>query len=120
MTRLDVDTGTERSFRKLPDTEVLESSWIPDAEDVWFSPERAYGCAVRLVPEEVGGYSVYVPELPGVVSEGDTHDEAIANITEALGASLRAYHEAGQPIPWDKADKPLESDERPAWVTVDV
>ena len=34
--------------------------------------------------EEGGGYTVYVPSLPGCISEGDTFDEAAENIKEAI------------------------------------
>ena len=33
---------------------------------------------------EEGGYTVYVPSLPGCISEGETKDEAVANIREAI------------------------------------
>lgn len=39
---------------------------------------------VRLIPETEGGYSVIVPGLPGCVSQGETREEALANIQEAL------------------------------------
>ena len=39
---------------------------------------------VVLEPCDEGGYTVYVPSLPGCISEGDTRDEALANIREAL------------------------------------
>jgi predicted RNase H-like HicB family nuclease len=39
---------------------------------------------VVLEPSEEGGYTVYVPSLPGCISEGDTIDEAMANIKEAI------------------------------------
>jgi predicted RNase H-like HicB family nuclease len=39
---------------------------------------------VVLEPSEEGGYTVYVPSLPGCVSEGDTQEEALANIREAI------------------------------------
>lgn len=39
---------------------------------------------VVLEPSEEGGYTVYVPSLPGCVSEGDTEEEALANIREAI------------------------------------
>lgn len=39
---------------------------------------------VILEPSEEGGYTAYVPALPGCVSEGDTEDEAMANIREAI------------------------------------
>ena len=34
--------------------------------------------------EEEGGYTAYVPALPGCISEGDTVDEAMRNIREAI------------------------------------
>ena len=40
--------------------------------------------------EEEGGYTVYCPALPGCISEGDTYDAALANITEAIRLYLRA------------------------------
>ena len=39
---------------------------------------------VVLDPSEEGGYTVYVPSLPGCISEGDTREEALANIREAV------------------------------------
>ena len=39
---------------------------------------------VVLEPSEEGGYTVYVPALPGCVSEGDTIQEALQNIREAI------------------------------------
>lgn len=37
-----------------------------------------------LEPSDEGGYTVYVPALPGCISEGDTVEEAMANIQEAI------------------------------------
>lgn len=41
---------------------------------------------LRIVFEESeeGGYTVYVPTLPGCISEGDTKEEALENIKEAI------------------------------------
>lgn len=39
---------------------------------------------IVLEPSEEGGYTVYVPSLPGCISEGDTKEEAIKNIKEAI------------------------------------
>ena len=39
---------------------------------------------VVLKSAEEGGYTVYVPSLPGCISEGDTFDEAMKNIKEAF------------------------------------
>ena len=39
---------------------------------------------IVLEPCEEGGYTVYVPSLPGCISEGDTFEEALANIKKAI------------------------------------
>jgi predicted RNase H-like HicB family nuclease len=39
---------------------------------------------VILEPSEEGGYTVIVPSLPGCVSEGNTREEALKNVREAI------------------------------------
>ena len=39
---------------------------------------------VVLEPSKEGGYTVTVPTLPGCISEGDTKEEALRNIREAI------------------------------------
>ena len=39
---------------------------------------------VVLEPSDEGGFTVFVPVLPGCVSEGETEEEAMANIREAI------------------------------------
>jgi predicted RNase H-like HicB family nuclease len=39
---------------------------------------------VVLENSDEGGYTVFVPSLPGCVSEGDTREQALANIKEAI------------------------------------
>ncbi len=39
---------------------------------------------VVLEEAEEGGYVVYVPALPGCVSQGETKEEAIENVKEAI------------------------------------
>jgi predicted RNase H-like HicB family nuclease len=39
---------------------------------------------IVLEPSDEGGYTVFVPALPGCISEGETRDEALANIREAI------------------------------------
>jgi predicted RNase H-like HicB family nuclease len=43
---------------------------------------------VILEPSEEGGFTVYVPSLPGCISEGDSREEALANIKEAIALYL--------------------------------
>ena len=39
---------------------------------------------VVLEPSDEGGYTAFVPSLPGCISEGDTKEEALKNIREAI------------------------------------
>lgn len=39
---------------------------------------------VILEKQKKGGYTVYIPSLPGCISQGETKEEAINNIKEAL------------------------------------
>ena len=39
---------------------------------------------VILEPSEEGGYTVFVPSLPGCISEGDTKEQALKNIQDAI------------------------------------
>jgi len=43
---------------------------------------------IVLEPSPEGGYTVYVPSLPGCISEGDTLEEALENIREAIDLYL--------------------------------
>ena len=59
-----------------------------------------YRCMVYITPEEEGGFSAVAANLPGAASQGDTEEEALANITEALHGVLESYQEMGEKIPW--------------------
>ena len=39
---------------------------------------------VLLEPSEEGGYTIYAPSLPGCISEGETVEDALTNIREAI------------------------------------
>ncbi len=54
---------------------------------------------VILEPEEDGGYSVVCPAIPGCVSQGDSLDEALSNIREAILLCLEVRREDGLPRP---------------------
>ena len=54
---------------------------------------------VIFEPQEEGGYTVTVPSLPGCISEGDTYDEALTNIKEAIALYLESLQADGLPIP---------------------
>ncbi len=60
---------------------------------IWLTYHRCAKLAsmklkVILEPSDDGGFTVYVPSLPGCVSEGDTLEESLANIKEAIALYL--------------------------------
>ena len=54
---------------------------------------------IVMEPQPDGGYTVYVPSLPGCISEGDSRDEAIANIREAIALYTESMAERNLPAP---------------------
>lgn len=52
---------------------------------------------VVLEPSQEGGFTAYVPALPGCISEGDSREEAIANIKEAVGLYLEPVDDDALP-----------------------
>ena len=54
---------------------------------------------VVLEPSEDGGYTAVVPSLPGCISEGETRDEALANIKEAIELYLEPVEDDLSSIP---------------------
>lgn len=51
---------------------------------------------------EEGGYWVEVPSLEGCFSQGETVEETIANVKEAIQAHILALQEEGIQIPKDE------------------
>ena len=45
---------------------------------------------IVLEPQQEGGFTAYVPSLSGCISEGETKEEAIKNIKEAIELYLEA------------------------------
>lgn len=54
---------------------------------------------VILEPQPEGGYTVFVPELPDVISEGETKEEAVSNIKDAIEGYVQTMKEMGWPLP---------------------
>lgn len=53
---------------------------------------------VILLPQPEGGYFVQCPTLPGCYSQGETVEESIANIREAIELALEDMSESGHVI----------------------
>jgi antitoxin HicB len=52
-----------------------------------------------LTPQPEGGYTVTSPVLPELVTEGDTLEEAVSNVQDALEAVIEAYEDLKKPFP---------------------
>ena len=52
-----------------------------------------------IYPGEAGYWVAEVPSLPGCVSQGQTREEAVGNIKEAIEAYVEALREDGLPVP---------------------
>ena len=55
-------------------------------------------------PAEEGGYVVSVPALPGCITEGDTFEEAVEIIKDAIEGYLYVMKKEGQEIPEETED----------------
>ena len=62
---------------------------------------------IIIAPDETGGYVAEVPSLPGCISEGETLEEAIANVREAIDLYIEVLKEDGKPVPEDSLDRLL-------------
>ena len=72
------------------------------------SSKQIYNYTVLLEKEPDGGYHAFCPILKGCHSQGDTFEEAIENITEAIELYLESLMADNQPIPKeDLIVKPL-------------
>ena len=58
-----------------------------------------YKVPLVLEPQTEGGYTVTSPLLPELVTEGDTLDEALVNVKDALLAVIEAYEDLGKSLP---------------------
>jgi antitoxin HicB len=56
---------------------------------------------VLMTPDETGGYVVTCPALPGLVTEGDTLEEARAMAADAIRCYVESLMEDGEPVPTD-------------------
>lgn len=52
-----------------------------------------------LAPQPEGGFTVTSPVLPEMITEGDTAEEALENVRDALAATIEIYEDLGKPFP---------------------
>jgi len=60
-----------------------------------------------VVEQGIESFGAYVPDLPGCVAVGDTRDEVLKLIHEAIEFHLEGLREEGQPIPHPSSSSEL-------------
>ncbi len=64
-----------------------------------------YTISIRRLPEaEGGGMLVDVPDLPGCMADGNTLDEALKNVADAIDEWIAAAEEMGRAVPEPDAE----------------
>ena len=58
-----------------------------------------YKIPLLLEPQPEGGYTVTSPLLPELVTEGDTVEEVLENVKDALAAVVETYQDLGKALP---------------------
>ena len=66
-----------------------------------------YSFTILIEPNDPDGYLVTCPALPGLVTQGDTLDEALAMAKDAIEGHLISLIKHGDPIPQDKWAMPI-------------
>lgn len=65
--------------------------------------KKIYKYTALFEPAEEGGYVVYIPALPGCVTQGDTFEEAQRMAQDAIKGYISVLRDEGDPIPIEKA-----------------
>ncbi len=61
--------------------------------------QQIYKLPLVLEPQTEGGWTITCPILRGLITEADTIDEIVPNVTDALEALIEAYEDLNQPLP---------------------
>ena len=58
--------------------------------------EMQYTIVIERAPKN---YAAYVPDLPGCVATGDTTEDAVREIRQAIRYHIESLREHGEPVP---------------------
>jgi predicted RNase H-like HicB family nuclease len=78
-----------------------------DIQD-WVADNTMMKYRVLIETDEDGMFVAECPALPGCISEGNTREEAIANIKEAIEGYLASLEKHGEPIPPPISEEVIE------------
>ena len=60
--------------------------------------EKLLKVPLVLAPQPEGGFTVTSPVLPELITEGDTVEQALDNVHDAVAAALEIYEDEGRPL----------------------
>ena len=60
--------------------------------------QQIYKLPLVLEPQPEGGWTITYPILPGLITEADTIDEIVPNVTDALECLIEGYEEMNLPL----------------------
>lgn len=86
-----------------------ENNAVPVTDLGKWQQQYAYRCDLAIIHEEDGTFSAIVLNLPGAGSCGDTSEEAIENVHEAIAGVILSYKSRGEEIPWKSESDALPS-----------
>jgi antitoxin HicB len=58
-----------------------------------------YKIPMVLEPQPEGGYTITCPLIPGLITEADTFEDVIPNVTDAVAALIEGHEALNRPLP---------------------
>jgi len=102
--------STADTFRNKAISDFTIESWTPEA----------YRFHVALVTESNGRVSTIALNLPGLASDGENEEEALANFAEAASLIIESYLEDSEEIPWtEPKSSDIPANAKCQWIFVD-
>lgn len=88
-------------------------------DPVWNPP--SYRCHLAITREDDSVISVIVLNLPGIGSCGDSEEEAVENVREAIQGAIEGYKANSADIPWrDDTNYSIPDGAKQKWILVDA
>ena len=72
-----------------------------------------YKIPLVLAPQPEGGFTVTSPLLPELITEGDSMNEALENVKDALSAVVELYEDTGRQLP---KNAHISDTQEPVWL----
>jgi antitoxin HicB len=68
--------------------------------------DKLFKVPLVLTPQPEGGFTVISPALPELVTEGDTIEEILENVQDAVTVAIEIYEDEGRTLPESLLQRP--------------